>query len=410
MKKNLIFAFVAIAAFASCSSSDDMVADNNGINEAQNPQINLTVSASKSIIGTRGTGMVGAVGDTEANVWNGEGMNIYMLQRGTMDYAYFNKQMEEAETPIFGNATTNLGTAFDAPVSLQTGIATPADKSIKYFPTTGNYDFWGYRIDDAELTDEVVKTDEAIILPIKIDGSQDVMVGKALPTQDQQTNPEVLDRIYSAYSARNGVQPVIDFHHILTRLTFQVEAANESVCDPATGVYIDSIKVLTKDNAELVVAYTDAAGIMHYNDQITFVGDETELFIKSAEKDLDGKLKPLQPVLPTWDAVENKSNLEPIGESLMVPAQSEYKLRFCVRQTMPTSSVSSDTEVIKYDMPYTLVNKPEGAAEALPSFYAGYSYNVRLKIFGLKDIKITTSLENWKDGQTIPIIPEDEEY
>ena len=53
----------------------------------------------------------------------------------------------------------------------------------------------------------------------------------------------------------------------------------------------------------------------------------------------------------------------------------------------------------------------QNAAEGAPTdaFTAGYSYNVVIKIYGLEEVEITVTLDEWKDGGETIIDPDDED-
>jgi len=394
MKKvNLMALATIVMALASCSQSDDIAGQPaENLNEELEP-IQLNVSNPYAASMTRGTGVVGGLTDDD-NIWKGEAVNIYMLKKGTTEYAYFTEGTADA---IYNDAK------FDTPAEVDntaSGLAIASDGSIKYYPPSGNFDFWGYRLDDCQRGQKI-ETDESIVIPFTLDGSQDIMVGKAVPTADQQVSAtqQVLDRAYSAYAARNGVQPDITFKHLLTRLTFQAQARTSSVCDEEQGVYIDAVRVKTVADGELTVAYTDAAGISNYGQQIKFTGDSVYLYLKDRAITSNTALPALQPVLPTWNTTDNEGDKVRIGESLMIPAGEKYELLFYVHQSKPKTN-GGTLERIDYELPYTLTTTAD--------FQMGYSYNVLLTINGLEQINITATLEKWGDGGTISINPEDD--
>ena len=400
MKKvNLMALATIVMALASCSQSDDIAGQPaENLNEGLEP-IQLNVSNPYSASLTRGTGVVGGLTEND-NVWRMQHVNIYMLNRGTTEFAYFNQQNMNAGIPIYAGAD------FVTPNGVVSDIASAADGSIKYYPPSGNFDFWGYRLDDCVAEDAIVYKD-SIVIPFTLDGSQDIMVGKAMPTANQlaTASQQAIDRVYSAYAARNGVQPDITFKHLLTRLTFQAQARSSNVCDQEQGVYIDSVQIKTVAGARLTVAFTDAANISNVNEQIKFTGDSVYLYLKDSQVDEKGNLKKLEPVLPTWNFAENRGDSVKIGESLMISAGDKYELLFFVRQSKP-SQVGGQAVPIYYQLPYTLTTDPNSTTPA--PFLPGYSYNVLLSINGLQDIVITATLEKWGDGGTINISPEDD--
>ena len=402
MKK---FNYLAIATMAismvACSSDDNLASNDGNAGGDVNglDAIELSVSNPSTMISAKGTGVVGGI-STESNVWKNEQVNIYMLEKGTMNLAYFNSEDKDAGIPIFG------GSAFITPNESASGIANTADGSIKYYPPTGMFDFWGYRLDDC-VQEAAVTTEEQISINFTLDGSQDIMVGKAVPAQTGPGTPGA--RAYSAYAARNGVQPEISFKHLLTRLTFQTtpSASAQGVCDDELGVYIEKVSVKAKNQGTLLVACTDESKIGNGQLQMSDA-EAVEIFLKDATK-TEGKLNDLVPIHPKWDNEEDKPDTIDVGESVMIPAADKYELIFYLKQKV--NKGNNVVEDVRYEMPWTL-DPSTSDSESLSDktkFLPGHSYNVLVTINGLKEIQVTTTLEPWIDGGTISINPEDQE-
>lgn len=235
MNKKLFFALAAtVGLFASCSSDDISQAPSLGINDNEAAAIQINVGAL-----TRGTGTVGSTNaNAGANVWANQTFNLFMFDKGTFNLA--TKEGKDAndapiDVPIFNNAvmTAPNGTGL-ANLILADGETT----EYNVFPD-GVFDFWAYRLDGAATGDPVGVDDEnaeAVTIPFAIDGSQDVMYAEVTPTPGQE---EVsADKIYSAYAARRGVQPSLNFKHLLTRLTFKVKAMSKEVGNQADLLYL----------------------------------------------------------------------------------------------------------------------------------------------------------------------------
>ena len=264
MKKSFIFATMAAAVlFAGCSSSDDLASNPGG---EQGVDANTDLVAIEIGVGTptsvmRGTG---AVGGAEYNptigygaavtpsYWAGQKINVYMLNKGTMDIAKFNSE------DIYNNAVlTTPSYTGDSPAGDETatGIAKYIDEAagtyhglpfIKYYPSTGNFDFWGYRIDDAVAqAPEVGQND--IKVTFTVDGTQDVLAAQTIETfadlsaarqtaiqGGEATFTTTAGTRYSASAARKGIQPELLFKHMMTRLTFQAKAGTASIAADVT--------------------------------------------------------------------------------------------------------------------------------------------------------------------------------
>ncbi len=312
MKKSFIFATMAAAVlFAGCSSSDDLASNPGG---EQGVDANTDLVAIEIGVGTptsvmRGTGAVGGVSKYDATTgygdevtktyWAGQKINVYMLNKGTMEIAQFVKANDPTHPEdIYNNAVlTTPSYTGDNPstgAATATGIAKYIDEAagdyqglpfIKYYPSTGNFDFWGYRIDDADAQAPVVGADD-IKVTFTVNGTQDVLAAQTIETfadlsAARQTaiqggeatfnaTTEAGTR-YSASAARKGIQPELLFKHMMTRLTFQVKAGTASIAadvtDPdhpvaatnpvyVTGISVRPVKTVGATMAENVYVST----------------------------------------------------------------------------------------------------------------------------------------------------------
>lgn len=413
MKKMFFFALAAAGMLTACSNDDTL--GGNGDQNVSEQQIRLGVASSK--VQTRGTGTVGGMTDAE-NVWAGQTLWVYMLQKGSMDLAYYKAPAvgttAAAETEVFNNKKFNAPNAAD---NTKSGLATTADGTIAYYPVSGNYDFWGYRVDDAVAGDPVVKlvndagdevaADQATkrVVDIKIDGSQDIMAGKAAPSTDEVAKlGNYADNFYSAYAARKGVQPNITFNHLLTRFTFEVRAGSKATAGLPAGGNTDAVKVTgvsvdSKTTGTLTVAYTGETKAAA--DLLTFTDDASALTLKqrdAALADNNAPLVALEPVSLTWtDDAATIGDVIKVGEALLVaPGQTEYPLTIALSQ-----DVLQKVGETKVTMP--LEQKATIKMDGVKAFEPGKSYKVTITVYGLEEIKVTATLVPWVDGGSIDI-------
>lgn len=414
MKKMFFFALAAAGMLTACSNDDTL--GGNGEQNVSEQQIRLGVASSK--VQTRGTGTVGGMTDTE-NVWAGQTLWVYMLQKGSMDLAYYKSPAvgttAAAETEVFNNKEFKAPNTAD---KTKSGLATTADGTIAYYPVSGNYDFWGYRVDDAAVGGKpVVKTvndkgdevdaDKATkrVVDIKIDGSQDIMAGKAAPSAKEVTDlGGYAENFYSAYAARKGVQPNITFNHLLTRFTFEVRAGSKATAGlPAGGnteaVKVTGVSVNSKTTGTLTVAYTGAT--KEAADLLTFTGDASPLKLQQRSAtavDNNDPLVALEPVSLTWtDENAAMGDVLKIGEALLVaPGEKEYPLTIALSQ-----DVLQKVGEAKVTMP--LEQKATIKMDGTKTFEPGKSYKVTITVYGLEDIRVTATLVPWADGGSIDI-------
>lgn len=413
MKKMFLFALAAAGMLTACSNDDTL--GGNGEQNVSEQQIRLGVASSK--VQTRGTGTVGGMTDAE-NVWAGQTLWVYMLQKGSMDLAYYKAPavggVATPDVEVFNNKKF---TAPDAANNTKSGLATTADGTIAYYPVSGNYDFWGYRVDDAAGATPVVKTVDDTgaaveanvatkrVVDITIDGSQDIMAGKAVPSTDEVTKlGNYADNFYSAYAARKGVQPNITFNHLLTRFTFEVRAGSKATAGLPAGGNTDAVKVTgvsvdSKTTGTLTVAYTGAT--KEAAELLTFTGDASALTLKqrdAALADNNAPLVALEPVSLTWtDDAATIGDVIKVGEALLVaPGETEYPLTISLSQ-----DVLEQLTGAKVTRP--LEQKATIKMDGTKKFEPGKSYKVTITVYGLQEIEVTATLVPWADGGSIDI-------
>ena len=431
MKKLFLMGAVAsLGLLASCSSDDDLSTGGNGKDGLQQIKIGMGVQAN---VATRGTGTVGAVG-AENNTWAKQAVNVYMLNKGTLDLAKF------GEDPIYEN------TVLTTPADNASGIASELDENgvaqYKYYPTTNTaFDFWGYRLDDAnkatgiedqEGTDSKVAvtsgqfvpytSGDSLLIGFKIDGTQDIMAGKAVPTEEEITKCGGENNIYSAFAARREVQPNIKFEHLLSRLNFQVlDGKKTETTDPDKAVKVTGITVKSKATGKLVIAYKGAAAFENVSDQLIVDKDaDTEKDaallkeLKVMQRDasstsLTDNLVDLQPVTPKWN--NGMALATQVGEALLAIPANEYEITINLKQKVQVKGDKLNPQEGDFEeKPYTYTADLKNTVNPEKGFEPGYSYNVTITVYGLSEIVITTTLTPWKDGGNIEMNPEDETF
>lgn len=424
-------AVASLGLLASCSSDDDLSTGSNGKDGLQQIKIGMGVQAN---VATRGTGTVGAVGEKE-NTWAKQTVNVYMLNKGTLDLAKF------GEDPIYEN------TVLTTPADNASGIATEFDRDgttplYKYYPTTKTaFDFWGYRLDDAnkatgiedqEGTDSKVAvkngeffpyiSSDSLLIGFQIDGTQDIMAGKAVPTEVDITKCGGEDNIYSAFAARRDVQPNIKFEHLLSRLNFQVlDGKKTETTDEDKAVKVTGITVKSKATGKLVIAYKGEAAFENVSNQLIVDRDDDaekdaallkELKVKqraSASSPLTDNLVDLQPVTPKWN--NGMAMATQVGEALLAIPADKYEITINLKQKVQVKGDKITPQEGDFEeKEYTYEADLKNIVNPDKGFEPGYSYNVTITVYGLSEIQITTTLIPWKDGGNIEMNPEDETF
>ena len=419
-------AVASLGLLASCSSDDDLSTGGNGKDGLQKIKIGMGVQAN---VATRGTGTVGAVGEKD-NTWANQTVNVYMLNKGTLEVAKF------GEDPIYEN------TVLTTPTGNASGIATELVENVpqyKYYPTTKTaFDFWGYRLDDADVTAAenqdgsataaAIKDNkfvpylsgDSLLIGFQIDGTQDIMAGKAVPTEEEIAKCGGVDNIYSAFAARRDVQPNIKFEHLLSRLNFQVLAGAESTTNTKTGVNVTGITVKSKATGKLVIAYQGQAAFENVANQLIVDKDADsekdaallkELKVMQREgSNLNADLVALEPVTPKWN--NGMALATQVGEALLAIPADKYEITINLKQRVQVKGDknSPNEETDFQDKEYTYTADLKNTVNPDKGFEPGYSYNVTITVYGLSEIKITTTLIPWKDGGNIEMNPEDETF
>ena len=430
MKKLFLMGAVAsLGLLASCSSDDDLSTGGNGKDGLQQIKIGMGVQAN---VATRGTGTVGAVGEKE-NTWANQTVNVYMLNKGTLDLAMF------GEDPIYEN------TVLTTPTDNASGIATELVGGVaqyKYYPTTKTaFDFWGYRLDDANDTTATNQegsataaaiennkfvpyiSGDSLLIGFKIDGTQDIMAGKAVPTEEEiRKCGGGEDNIYSAFAARRDVQPNIKFEHLLSRLNFQVlDGKKTATTDPDKAVKVTGITVKSKATGKLVIAYQGAETTFeNVSDQLIVDKDADsekdaallkELKVKQRAEGapLTQNLEDLTPVTPAWN--NGMAMATQVGEALLAIPAKKYEITINLKQKVQVKGDKGTPQEGDFEeKEYTYEADLNNTVNPEKGFEPGYSYNVTITVYGLSEIQITTTLIPWNDGGNIEMNPEDETF
>ena len=182
MKKQFFYAAMALAVMSSCSKDND---PGNGNPEENNDKavIALGVDVPTATVSTRGTGSVGDVAGDQ-NTWNSQKLYIYMVDRATGLEA--EEGADRAKTKILDNDVLQ----FRAPkadaqdkgsIRIYKSYTEDTDNGViqyKYYPTNGQYTFYGYHIDDAENATPNITATEKKVTGVTINGGRSGLQGR----------------------------------------------------------------------------------------------------------------------------------------------------------------------------------------------------------------------------------------
>lgn len=483
MKKQFFYAALAIGMMSSCSSND--LPGNQAPEDPEDEKvaIELGVSPLNAVVTTKGAGFAGNAIGTEDAKWDKQKLNILMLNKiKTDDTKLYQAWDKTANEYIF------KGLSFTAPAKGDpeqaasdngfTGKVKNDKGAVRYYPLTGAYDFFGWHFDNATLntqptdwntTGEFEGTDYTY--NITIDGTQDIMIGKAELTSTDETNitldasalglsdEEAKARAYSAWAARRNVQPIISFKHLLSRLDFvaclgqnlypadakitvtaNANGDNYQTAYPASsgypepdessqidnGVWVKSISVLDPINTfdVTVAAVTDANRKLSNPTPATNDGS-TAFVLKQKPASGDGTTS-MEPLKPVNAGYQKDDDGKKVGDGIMIyPEGSSFKMKVVLMQYVkvidkndatnpdPDGTPGNEDDIKdvyewKESEMTTTVTLPSTVTSG--SFVAGKYYTVKITIFGLQKIVVNAELSKWEEGGDVPTNPEDENF
>lgn len=446
MRKNILYAMLAVGVMASCSK--DAYVDNPGGNgNSDDGALPIQISAAPATVdvgvGMRSVGSVGADGGTTPNnLWSGQMLTLFAFPKdiGTEQTVITN---DPSKCPFFAkNAIAATGTV--------AGTISWADNNAVYFPRNGAYDFFGYHSDGAVKETPTYNGTNAYSAPFKIDGSQDLMYAKAMLTdQQKQALGSDANKAFSSYTARRDIQPSMTFNHLLTRFTFKLKAAAATgnpnqVAEGADEVYVRSVKVLSKNSGTFVViSNSDIAAPLKWNPELELLTLQERTADKKAMQTLDAVRYNTQNQNALYAGTHPnytyliKSNIPSgnittwlgrypatlagnyVGESLLVAPDNEYTIEVEVMQYYdgagnmilpPANKAEWYKEGDQRYYKFTKVIKASDMEPKATTFAASTSYNVSITIYGLQKVDLNAVLGKWNDGGNTEWSPEDDDF
>jgi hypothetical protein len=317
-----------------------------------------------------------------------------------------------------------------------TGFGTKADYTCFYsnrYQETP-YNFFAFYMDDLDGNRTAANAHrdvDSIWYDVEIDGRRDIMCGMAPPLSQIQPNGKTLleDRYptqlkgmsendrnmiynygYSKFAADRNIHPAIDMKHQLTRLRFVIYPA-----DPTSGDVV--IQRITINNCRYKGKLTVATRQPELSKPKIVFGDDRKDTIEVYFEDKD-----MVDITDASGAVQRGFNVAydeatmkgkqwyqrdslGLGEGVILPTDSVFELTVHYKQRLSnvkdgpkmwTSQQIKSTKIIKLSSPTERMFKP------------GHSYNVKIAVYGRKELEFYTAFEDWKKGEDIYIDDEDE--
>lgn len=394
MKK--LYVYVALAAMgvmAACSKNDNVDPQGNGGNTVIDDNSPVAVE-----LGVKGIDLdvnVSSKAQGSVDAWDAsQTLYVYAIDRSDAQFA---------NTPLIDNiSASSPATGAQNNVLNLVQPASAGEYAGEYFYFQGStvYDFYGYYVDDAvEGTPTPSRTDGTITLPITITGAQDIMLAKADPAVDIEasTDPNkgqvTSETAYSAFAARRGIQPTLEFQHQLARFTFNIVPGSAS----GDLVTVTAIELQSNTTGTLQIAPAVEAG------QPTILSQATPAYLSLANETSGANNLPYD--VPEYTGADQ----DPIkvGESLMVmPGQTSYNLRVSMTQDgngdtdLPVNALETVIAAANVD------TNDDGTVDGVATFEAGKTYEITIKVYGMEKIEVSATLKAWEDGGSVVIDPD----
>ena len=356
MKKLFFFAIAVLGMTAACQKQGT---EGSEIDDNSPVAVQFNVSAPTL-----------TVTKTKAPVedWNKETVFVYGYKKGA-DFS----NTSDPDIFLIDGVSGTISTGNPASIAF--------DNSY-YYKGTNVYNFNAYYIDDAQA-ENAVKNAASITKVITITGTQDVMVATTTPKDDipEGKESEVNEsRIYSAYAARRGVHPTLNFQHMLTRFNFIIKKG-ESTNTDTRKVYVNSIEVKSPNSLTLTVAPTPS---------ITTAQTSTNYASLNVEFPSGAKR-----IEPGDDVATDAGNI------MIYPDLAEITINLGLTdddgtytETMPITLKASD--VIK-----------DGSNANITKFAASAQYDIEITVYDLEKVTISATLGVWEDGGDMAYDPDE---
>lgn len=301
-----------------------------------------------------------------------------------------------------------------------------------YYDEDRRYEFFGYYVDDASQPGHFDATTgkplpnndgEKISLPIRIDGSQDVM---AAWTNKEKDNTAELNenRLYSAYAARKGVYPNLIFRHMLSRFDVYIKTGDAVPLNQK--LHMTRMKIQSKTDGELVIArknHTDDKPVMWPQntpapaDTAAWLSvwrrwDETNA-IEHPHK--VGRADDIRPQLD-WGYVgtvmtipgDGTNDYGKVFDIVIGFQQDGYTIGDPVGEVVTQMSIDFRDLLLPSQDPKGTYDEDDDDKVGTRDGYAqsGHRYDVNIVVYGLQEVKISVTLTPWVNAGSFLLDPD----
>lgn len=364
---------VLLSALSICSCTDNSF---KGIleefEEHANPiAVMVAVGEPSGNITTKGHGAIDGVSTLE-----GKDIMVYAFSKNE------ERPYDDPSNCLINNRAAKVSKDYFAKWTDNLTINYPSGKDFQE-----SFDFFGYFIEDATVN-EVKTFSDSVVLNVTIDGSQDVMVSKAVTSS---TNQDIINNSFSYYSAQRNSIPIFYLKHYLTCLNFEIipglNSEGEFVKEKIT---LKSISILTNSTFDLVVASRDESNLGIVKEK----GYHPSSDLVTAKERDGSQFTDRYSIITLSDPSEIPEPVA-VNSDLLIPEVDASGSQLIV--TLECEHINSQGE------PFGL--KREGNAaiylEHPEGLKAGNKYKVSLTMYGDMIIHASVDLMNWEDAGEI---------
>ena len=314
--------------------------------------------------------------DENSEEWSGHVLRIIGVERGA--------RLNMNESYFINNLPVSPPEENETHIDIRRG-----DGSLYTYPKDEDdkdmiLDFYGY-CHDGTADDYLDKYEDSIEMKINLRqwGHYDIIAAKASPEYDilnctDSRGAEVqMAQAYSAYAARRGVQPTLEFKHMLTSFRLFIVDGNKGRSEHP--VVLTDLRMDTKKLGVLQIAPEQ---------KIKVTEGQTKGYVKLPS--LPDEIVPDPHYFDTDNPQTAYSfNLMPGEESHKVYVKMKY-----------VKDEDKDREIpsLKLELKASDIKTPSG--EKITRFESGHRYDIAIIVYGAEEVELTPLLLGWEDVET----------
>ncbi len=277
------------------------------------------------------------------------------------------------------------------------------------------YKFFTFYADDAYNKGNIQPDQKRVTMPVRIDGTQDILHGFAyhteqeldkeldkIPSGDSESKVMTQHRqemLYSTIAGHRGINPIFRIKHLLTRLNLKVRGGtSHEISESYKSMIVTGISISSPTEGTLVIANDNWTESTYLND---WKNNQILIFDPKSNKDLKCKVKTEGHRHPECEDIPgfhiSTDELQVVSEPLLVAPTSSYHLTIYTKRWEDDRTVSTPP-AIHYDL---VLSDGQGGSKP---FEAGKEYTIHIYVYGEQDIKVAVAdLPSWDKGDDIPV-------